>query len=184
VPDAPISRPVRRVTDDSRNIALAVNAPPPALPVLWIQAGVALAVVGVALFVLLGRGPSNPADDVSGLSVSEAPSTGAATAATPTPDDDAPEERSVLIPGSSRPAPPPRPTASALDLTHLLGANALGTTQASLRLLDTVGGQRVIGVVPRGEVVMIKKVLGEWCLVTYVGNGKPTTGWTFRNLIQ
>jgi hypothetical protein len=160
-----------------------VNAPPPALPVLWIQAGVALAVVGVALFVLLGRGPSNPADEVSGLSVSESPSTAAATAATP--NDDAPEERSVLVPGSSRPvAPAPRPTASALDLTHFLGANALGTTQATLRLLDTVGGQRVIGVVPRGEVVMIKKVLGEWCLVTYVGNGKPTTGWTFRNLIQ
>jgi uncharacterized protein YgiM (DUF1202 family) len=52
-------------------------------------------------------------------------------------------------------------------------------------LLDSAGGQQVVAKVPKGEIVVVKKVVGEWALVAYTNtNGKVTTGWTLRNLVQ
>ncbi len=175
-PFAPLSQP----SIDDRSIGAAVAPARPRVPMVWIQAGAGGVVVGVLLWVLLAGG-SDPAPPPMGAVVpvsSEVPS------AAPAEAPPKPQERSVIVPGSAKPVQATRRTDAPKDMTHLLEANALGTTQATLRLLDGVGSQRVIGVVPKGEIVMIKRVVGEWALVTYVDEGRVVSGWTIRNLIQ
>jgi serine/threonine protein kinase len=176
--------------EDSRNVALAVNASRPALPVVWLQVGAAAVLGGALLFFLFGRTTDEPDADIGGIvsvagSAQDAGARRSPSGTSAVPNPNTPAERTVLVPGSARPRPTTtKSTAKKPDFSSLLGANSLGTTQATLRLFDSVGGRQVIGVVPTGEVVMVKKVVGEWCLVTYVAKGKAVTGWTIRNLIQ
>jgi len=174
------------VTENSRNLALAVTPRRPTLPVVWLQVAAALAVVGVLVFVFLIRGSEPQPKPVSGVVGVSGSTFGQGGPGPASSKSSAPKGRTVLVPGSgARPQPKAAKTAPSVpDLAKLLGPNMLGTSQATLRLFDSPGGRQVIGVVPKNELVMIKRVSGEWALITHVNQGRALTGWTVRNLIQ
>lgn len=175
-----------RSLDDSRSVAMEVDATnKPAVPVLWLQVGGAVAVLGVILLVLLLQSGDGKAPSDMGSVAPVAPA--AATEPSATEDTAADEptarERSVVVPGDGpvrRPQKESEPDLPDVDIK----AHALGTTQATVKLMQTIGGQDVVGVVPKGEVVVIKRIMGEYALVLWVDKGKSRTGWTFRNLIE
>jgi hypothetical protein len=140
------------------------------------------------LLVLVGRGAPETKPAIGSVGPAQEPTAGQPSATPPPAPSQAagpaPGERSVIIPGSAKPVTASRPNSSVPDISELLGANSLATTKTTLRLLDRVGGQQVIGVVPKGEAVVIRKLAGEWALVQYVDKGRAFSGWTIRNLIE
>ncbi len=173
--------------DDSRSVAMEVDATDkPSVPVLWLQIGGAVAVVGVILLVLLLQSGEKPSNEMGSVApVSPAGATEATPSSTPGAETakEEPKERTVLVPGDNpikRPQKPDKPELPDVDIK----AHALGTTLATVKLMQTIGGQDVVGVVPKGEVVVVKRIKGEYALALWVHKGKSVTGWTFRNLIE
>jgi serine/threonine-protein kinase len=177
-----------RLSDDSRNVALAVSTSKPTVPVLWLQVGAAAAVAAVLLFVLLGRSKDETSPKQGGVVALTQKAKAAASAkkkaslATATRPKQ--RKRTVMVPGSAKPQPSVKPDKDFVDVESLLQGGAFGTTQATLRLFSKAGGTQVIGVVPKGEVVMVRTVKGEWALVSFVTGDKAVAGWTLRNLVE
>jgi serine/threonine-protein kinase len=191
-PSAPLARGARelvvRRAEGGANGVLAMQARRRSSLGTWLQVGAAVALVAVLALLFVNRGSSQPERELGGVGPVVAPAgplaEGASTASTA--DSQQPRERTVLVPGSANPmaAPKPKPTAE-MDLSQFVTANQVGTAQVQLRLLDSAGGQQVVAKVPKGEIVVVKKVVGEWVLVAYTNdNGKVITGWTLRNLVQ
>jgi serine/threonine-protein kinase len=185
--------PSSRLGDDSRSVAMEVDAKNKSnvSPMLWVQVGAAVAIVAVLIFVIFGQSSNTSSDEMGSVApVSAAEGTTKATSKATAKSKpkakstDHPGKRTVLVPGTAKPKVREDPQPNLPNPEDLIKAERLGTTQATLRLMQSLGGNDVIGVVPKGAIVSVKKVQGEWALVTYVHKKGTVTGWTIRNLIE
>jgi eukaryotic-like serine/threonine-protein kinase len=167
---------------DSQESVIAVQAKPRVATATWLPIAGGLAIATVVVMFLVTRAQNQPTEEGNG------PVSGAKEQAQPaaTADEggDVPE-RTVLVPGTAKPVASTQKKEDPKD-GKLRKVGELGAARVQLSLLDKVGGQRVVGVVPAGSVLMIQRVAGEYALVTYLSDdGKiAVSGWTLRNLVQ
>ena len=175
---------------DQRSVAMAVDATEkPAIPVLWLQIGGAVAAAGVLLLVLLlTSGDEKPTSDMGSVAPVSPAGNSEPTATSDDTESDSPpvRDRTIVVPGEDGPIKrandDDEPKLPDIDVK----AHQLGTTTTTVKLFQSIGGQDVVGVVPKGEVVVVKQIRGEWAMVLWVDTrrNRSTTGWTVRNLIE